>query len=547
MTEEHKDQEKPYKAPLQKLKEGLLLRYDQKQVSEPGYYAIGTLSDEAKILQKQWQYANEILRIIGELKLTIWQLNHLPSEDELSELEMGPEDTVLYYEGIFPELTHQLKDKMLGLIELLLGIKPLTKKTGKRVNQILKQAKEIGIDLETELNAWHARDENRGIKEIIKDVLILRTNHHHYLSRIPLNSFYHDVKVSRLFSKDPLKNQLTELGRTKIDRMGREGFESLKEQAKQKMSSTLEEIKKNTASIANKLINHFGLEYKPEVLLEYSKKRQELSERLEIKNSTSIENVSKKLRTEMDECFLRCLSGTEELLSSFYLVGSMARGEFDPLFSDINLVIVVKDLDTKNLLLEHLPTKLGISAQFFTEEEFLQKDNLAARKIRFICKYDGVLIAGKDVILKEVFPKPGAELAWILNHDFLKKMSVIEQWAKEHADASMEMVGRKSKEVLKLFFDAVYGAAITNDPQYTHNRRQRIDFIDAAFPENQEVMKIYKKIFFSGGIGNLDGLVALIEKTKDVWLVIDTQIKPIVDKLYETTGGESEKKSEEVE
>jgi len=39
------------KSPIQKLKEGLLLKYHEKQMDEPGYYAIGTLSDEAQVLQ----------------------------------------------------------------------------------------------------------------------------------------------------------------------------------------------------------------------------------------------------------------------------------------------------------------------------------------------------------------------------------------------------------------------------------------------------------------------------------------------------------------
>jgi hypothetical protein len=535
MADEQPKQEIP-KSSIQKLKEGLLLKYEEKEISEPGYYAIGTLSTEAKNLQKQWQYANEILRIISELKLTVWLLDNLPPEENIRGIDLGPEDAILYYEGIFPELAHQLKDKIFGLVELLLGIHPNTQKTGKRLKKILEQARKIGVSLETELGAWHAEEEKQGIKEMIKGVLTVRTHHHHYLSKIPLNEFYQDVKISRIFLQDPIRSQLTDFGKTEMTKKGVDGLAELRDQAKQKMSGTLEEIEKNITAIADILISHFGLAYTPEQLADFVKKRQALDERLEIKNTTSAEKIPARLKAEMDKNITESLSGTGDLISAFYLIGSVPRGEFDPLFSDINTILIVKDQATKELLLQKLPQTFPVSIQVFTEAEFKDKDSLEAKKYRFICKYDGLLMAGADLIGKESFPKPGAELAWILNHDFLKKISVIEEWAQKNPGASMELVGNKSKEVLKLFFDAVYGVAITNDPQYIHNRRKRIDFIDAAFPQNEQFMKVCRRIFFSGGIGNLDGLIALIDKCKEIWMFIQTQLKPIVDKLHEFPG-----------
>jgi len=519
------------KSPIQKLKEGLLLKYDEKQIDEPGYYVIGTLSDEAQILQKQWQYANEILRVLSELKLTIWLLGRLPTEDDMSAIESDPEDLILYYEGVFPELTHQLKDKIFGLIELLLGIRPTTEKTGKRVNKILEQSKKVGLDLEVEIAAWHAHDQKPDTKEIIKGVLTIRTNHHHYLSRIPLNALYQDVKVSRIFAQDSLRDYLTDFGKTEMTKIGTEGLKNLQEQAKQKMLGTFEEVERNINAIANKLISRFALQYSKEQVTSLVQKRQALDTRLEIKNTTSLEKIPPVLKSVMDETISELTAGTGDLINAFYLVGSVARGEFDPLFSDINCYLIVKDLSTKEAFLEKFPKESPVAIQLFTKDEFTDQNSIEAKKYRFICKFDGLLMAGTDLIGKEIFPKPGAELAWILNHDFLNKISIIEKWAQENPNAPMELVGKKSKDVLKLFFDAVYGVAITNDPQYIHNRRKRIDFIDAAFPQNEYVMKIYRKLFFSGGIGNLDGLVALIEKSKEIWIFIQAQLKPIVDKL----------------
>ena len=161
-----------------------------------------------------------------------------------------------------------------------------------------------------------------------------------------------------------------------------------------------------------------------------------------------------------------------------YLVGSLGRGEYIDGISDINIYVIASDDCIPNVDFDSQFTVLKFSQQDFSAE--------AAKKYRFICWADGVLIAGKDLLGTEQFPKPGLELALLLNDDFVGNVQAWERWISDNPQVSSAEICRQSRSIAKRMLDFIYGVAIAKKPSFTSSRNERVERINEMFPGNNE-------------------------------------------------------------
>lgn len=193
------------------------------------------------------------------------------------------------------------------------------------------------------------------------------------------------------------------------------------------------------------------------------------------------------------------------------MVGSTARNEYVEGISDINLYVLVDDkIDEKVLDQLNLDAKFNI--KLLTKETFLSQ---RARKDRFICHADGILILGNDLIGEERFPRPSLELALLLNGDFQNELNEWERWIREHPSASPIEISKKARSIAKRMLDFLYGVAIANKPSFSSSRNERVETIKRVFPgeKNIQVLGVLDGII-SGRVGRLKDLDNMIEGFK---------------------------------
>ena len=68
------------------------------------------------VIEKRHNYADELDRSFLELKLTRKLLSEVKNEIRISGKTFTPVEIITYYDGIFINFVHQIKDKLFGLI-----------------------------------------------------------------------------------------------------------------------------------------------------------------------------------------------------------------------------------------------------------------------------------------------------------------------------------------------------------------------------------------------------------------------------------------------
>jgi hypothetical protein len=111
---------------------------------------------------------------------------------------------------------------------------------------------------------------------------------------------------------------------------------------------------------------------------------------------------------------------------------------------------------------------IPLDIHFLSEEEFISDQN---KKYRFISKYDGLLIKGKEFKIDEKeFPKPGLFLAIQLNKEFIEKLENIKNYIVGLNNPTTEILRFNSLKAIRIMIDFLFGVAISNEPFYTSSR-----------------------------------------------------------------------------
>lgn len=520
-----------------KLKNGTILAYQNKRNREPEYEAVDYLTDRSSVLSKINQYASDLDKIRREMDFSYFLINNLPPSDYLDGLDIKLEDYILYHQGYFLELVHQMKDKLIRLIDALskININKYKEPEKIKINKVLSSSKiERHSKLVELLNEW-GQESGSPISIVLKK----RTNNHHFRSNLHLNSDYQDIKISKIFiDLQAQQSILTDYGLEQMKSRGEEGFNKWHKDTSDKIYKTKEYINNNLNNISKSLRLIFNLpSLTNKTGLRIAKVSYNNRSYREIKNKTSLDKIERTgvfgATIKIIQLALSKFIGDN--IESIYVVGSVANG--NPVFgsSDINLVIVLK-YDTPGLkekinkgisnsqLKVWSSVMIDVNVEVFTKEEFLSLDNF---KILYSCKYNGVLIEGVDLARHKKCPLPGLGLAYLLNRGYKNEVLLIKDYLQNCTDLEDNEVILLARKVIKNTLWCLIGEVMSNHSIFSMDRKKKIEILIWAHPENKKMIYTSLRFLAPYASTSRESLLAIID-----YLCIEKTF-PLLDQLEE--------------
>lgn len=471
---------KPYKNNLEKLKVGTILRSFQKENGEPENVVLGQISKELGFLQRQSQYAGEIERVLKELSLTVTLIKGC-------QTVVVPEGTtrqelLAYYQGNFFTLVHQMKDKVLHLVNLMtetvIPEEPSMEKKDISVTDLFKN-KELILDtigIKDAIKEWEQDNPTSWIAVVLRK----RSHHHHKISGLKYDKDYLNLGFTDIATQENVQVSLSEYSKEQIEKMRLESSERLFSSALSKAESTFKKIEENIEVVSNALVTHFKLPISQDEISKIITEHGEMLGSFEIKNKCSIDKVEEPHKTILDGLVEKMKKEYGDKVVAVYLVGSLPRGEYEEGYSDINLYVVL-NVDENN---QHLKDGSWFNLRVLSQNFFLSE---AGHKFRIIAKADGVLLYGTDLVADEKLPKAGLFLALILFGDILEILDEAKAWMEANPNASQDQISKKSRKLAKRIIDFIYGVAMSNKPQFTASREERVEKILESFPDKNVI------------------------------------------------------------
>lgn len=470
---------------LSQLNTGLLLLNIQKEMEESAYTAIDRITKNRKVVLRRQEYCSELGRVIDEAKLTTHLLSEVQNETRVGEKVYPPEEVISYYNGIFLDQVHQLKDKLFRMVALLLLVPETAQDNQKKDPKEIKyqqfmdknesQSKKIGIyDL---LAQWGVGN--------LAIALSKRTHYHHFVSTLRLNEDFQKIKMSRLML-DPIKPMLlSEYGRKKMTEIGEDSFKKWREEIVKKQQNTIDEIEQNIEQVAEKLLKHFKIPTTPEELAPIATKYTDFLSSMDINNQANISKIDPTIKGLIDEFVKFCKKEINEKLVSVYLVGSCGRGEFIPGSSDINLYVITNTGKFGSYSNDSIKP---MNVTFLSKEEFSSDEH---KKDRFICWSDGILLYGEETKFdKKEFPKPGTLLCLLLNRDFIEKLEQIKKEVSALNNPDAKILRPYCLKAVKIVMDWDFGVAMANKPFYTASRNGKLTYTKEAWPNERRTITL---------------------------------------------------------
>lgn len=473
---------KEYKSNLDKLKMGAILRDYRKENGEPENIALGQVSKELKFLQRQSQYVLEIDRVLKELRLTVSLIKSCRS----CEVPDGfsRQGLLVYYQGIFLTLVHQIKDKLTQLVNLMteetIPQKPTNDNkisVSKLLNRKEKEIQNIGI--KEEIGQWDDENPNGGIAVVLRK----RTFHHHKISGLRYNEDFSNLDFTDIATQPSFQQSLTDYGKEHIAKMRAESSERLFSGALSDADNTLKEIEANIEKIAGELVRFFNLPISEEDAVKIVNEQSAIHDSFGVTNRCSIDKVPEPHKSILNDLERRTCEEGKGRITSIYLVGSLGRGEYEEGYSDTNLFVI---FDEDDIPIASLREDDKLSLRAFTKTYFLSEQG---KKYRIIAKADGILLSGTDYIKDEKLPKAGMFLALILNDDIIEILDETRQWIDKNPTASPLTISIRSRRLAKRLIDFIYGVVMANKPQYTPSRKERVEKILEMYPENKKMIE----------------------------------------------------------
>lgn len=477
---------------LEKLNTGLLTQYFHRQIKESRYTVLDRITFGHKVLQERHSYSAEVQRVIDELHLTTALITQVGIDDEpeVNGKKIHGEELINYYTGNFYGLVHQAKDKILRLIDLM-EADDETKKPFKHTKKInpadIIQKHEEAVDkigIRDLINEW-TQDSKTPMAVILKR----RTKHEHFTSNIKLNTDYQNLKLSRNMLEPAAAVAFNAAGIEYMTKLGQDSFAKLRQDIIDKQTHALGIISDNINNIAEKLSEYYKIPTSYEEQAKLSMEWTDYLASLEIKNEASLDKfASNNKAITLDQ--LKTLATTlGDSLVSLYGVGSVFRDEFNPGSSDLNLIAIAKK---DNLTYDDT---MPVTFHVISQDDFLTEK---FKKERFIIFSDGVLIHGKaQEIKKSEFPKPGSQLAYLLNKGSIERLEDFKNQIESNKPMSQLELRLLELKAVKIMLDMIFGVAMANEPVYTASRKLKIEHIKQTFP-NQNLTLTLENLYTSG-------------------------------------------------
>lgn len=482
---------------LEKLKTGLLLQGLKRKVDEAAYDVIGQVTFGHQVELDRHSYAEEIVRILREMRITTSLLEQVDVDVDLDEY--SSEDLLNYYVGVYLGLVHQLKDKLFRLLDYSFADEKtkIKYKEPKRVSNIPKKHKKTLeryglLDL---VAAWN--QENSGS---IGTSLRKRTQHHHNKSRLQLNEDFQNIKMAKtMLSPEPSKS-FNQTGIDYLSNIKSSSAKKLKEELLKHQNTTYKAITENIEELSEKLVSALDLPTDDKRRVEIMTEYMEYLDQLKIENRASKEKISDHVK-QILELIKNMFDESGGQIKAIYGVGSVFRDEFIPGKSDLNLIVVTKGYS------KSFDTEIPATLEVISEDDF---KSASRKKERFICWSDGVCLHGEEFDFdKNGFPKPGTELCVLLNDGFIERLEGIKNQVMVNKDLTGLDLRLLSLKAAKIMLDYSFGVAMSNQPYYSSSRADKISHIRKVFPSlpiTETIVKVYE-----GAIVSPEDLTKLIE------------------------------------
>lgn len=501
-----------------KLQTSISLALFRQEADEPQYQALDSMSNEAARFSRLSEYASDVIRIFRELELAKSLIEVLPPDEFFSTHDSTKEDYVMYHQGHFLDLVHQMKDKLIHLVDGLVHEPPFTEKEHADSNVLAEDDKvKVISGLSGLLKVWTQVPE---AKHGIAVILRRRTQYHHFRNRLHLNSDFQDIKLFRTMQQESAQQILSDEGKKLIAEKGKAGFEKWHSEVLRRLGETTKEVQENIEAIATALLGNTPLPTLETEGKEIFDKYFASSESLKIKKVASSEHYKETLFypiIKTIETVLPLLLG--ESLLSIYLIGSTTRGDAVRGLSDVNIVVVVRDSAEKVLpiiqkLIDGLATRTGEEIHLHTHNESTFKSN-SQKSIRFTCHADGLLLHGTDLIGEEKFPKPGLELVCLFKDSAREIIKGIVAEVNKTPAPKQTEVTKLGRAAAKIGLRIMYWAVLADTARYERSAKGMRDAIDGKYPENKKMTDIFYGLVSGTGTVDLQNLKNLLSGFED--------------------------------
>jgi predicted nucleotidyltransferase len=506
---------------FQKLRTSNLVSVFKQETDEPQSIAEEGLSDELARLNRVSGLSGEIERVQKEMDLAMSFVNK--NSDELladSAQNYSPDEYLLYHYGAFLNLVHQMKDKILHLCDGMTTVGSFKESKGKKegkkgLGTVVMEKEEIQNmpGLVDELQKWEQSQQN-----VIAYALCKRTTHHHTRSNLTLDKSYQDYQIYKTFlANSSVENVLTEYGKKVLAERGINGFKNWHLKIKTEMTE-VREFTETSIQVISKILYENG-----SLLARESDFQAVLDAHQKMADSLKITNVAS--REKMSADFIEVVASVEKFLPnilgdnfiSMYLIGSVARGDAVVGVSDLSIIVVLKEgseelVQVSNTLMDKMNREYSLIRMFINITYFLESEFLGdkGKKLRFLCGTEGFLLAGKDILPKEKYPKPGTILVSILNGDVMERVQKLKR-ALEEENIPQSRVDQIAREVAKIAIRVFYSAFLSNRAVYERSLPRIVELLNGDAPQNKPfVVSLYK--IASGQVRiNLESLSTLSE------------------------------------
>ena len=506
---------------LDQLKSALVITNAKGDIRQPQNHAMDRIAEGYSRWWTASQYFYDIERILKEMKVAASFASTIPDASFFAAHTITPEDYIMYHQGYFLDLVHQLKDKLCQMTKAIVTpAKNYSRKDEKDAAEIRKLIANPYVmkiaGLATALGEWDDSTHNGTIAIVLKK----RTFYHHFKNPLPADKSYMDAKLSRFMQSTSFQANLSDYGRQFFAEKGESSLAAWQSETKRKMSETLNAIEANIQGVARSLITYFKLPKNDGVGARILKQYADLDERIKVSSA-------RRGRDSLDPAFNKALETLEEFLwttwgeeiASIYVVGSTTRSEFLLYLSDINFVVVTKnanearDAEIRGVLNEPFDrARIPISteATVLTLDEFKSP---SSEKIRFICRTDGVLLNAEDSLPSEWARKKCYKLAWLLNEDFKEALLAAKKKVLEDgvslSDFDRAMLAR---QIAKRAYHMSFSMVIGNHGGYAIGFKAMRQLNNFYYPDTNRAFNERMYMLITRRIDvSLEALVAVIE------------------------------------
>lgn len=523
---------------LNDLKTGISFTHLKGDVRQPHNYAMGRIPARFSRWYTASSYVTDIERIIQELKTSLSFVTTLPDDIFLAQHSMNSEDYIMYHQGYFLDLVHQLKDKLCQMTNTLITyVDDYSEKHEKsaKLNKILndKSAQKIPhlCDL---MKEWNADDPTQ--KGPIAIALKKRTFYHHYKNPLPNTDSYSKAKTNRFLLSPSFEVHLSDYGKQMVAERGKQSLQSWQSDTVEKMSDTLKMIETSVENISKSLVNYYRLPHTTDNSKQIIQRYFSLDKLLEIPDSTyKIDDIKQPARGMLDTLSQALPFALEKEFVALYVTGSMPRGDFMYGLSNINFVVVLKnDIPELKTIVQKFTdgpaNALGIpiDTKIFSEAEFMSSEHT---KERFVCRTDGLLLTGTNLLKKGKEENISFKLAWILNKDFkdyLVSLKII--LANKSRLLTQRQLTLIARELGKRTFRLGFSQVIGNNLRYSPHFKEMLNLNKFYYPSNDGFNNRTYALFNAHPVVSQEDLL-------DVTNTIEEKMMPLYDAIDKVVNG----------